>query len=69
MKKVMEHGGDAAIFGQMSENRVGSVTSTVGASKRFGKRNNTRVGGSVSSSNDKRKDQMEITVIKYKPIQ
>ena len=69
MKKVMEHGGDAAIFGQMSENRVGSVTSTVGASKRFGKRNSTRVGGSVSSSNDKRKDQMEITVIKYKPIQ
>jgi hypothetical protein len=69
MKKVMQHGGDAAIFGQMSENRVGSVSSTVGASKRFGKRNGTRVGGSVSSSSDKRKDQMEITVIKYKPIQ
>jgi hypothetical protein len=66
MKKVMEHGGDGAIFGQLSTSTVGSVSSTVGASKRFGKRNGTRVGGSVSSSNDKRKDQMEITVIKYK---
>ena len=66
MKKVMAHGGDGAIFGQMSENTIGSVSSTVGASKRFGKRNGTHVGGSVSNSSDKRKDQMEITVIKYK---
>ena len=66
MKKVKLHGGDAAIFGEMSVNSVGSVTSSVGASKRFGKKNGTRVGGSVSKSMDKQKDQMEITVIKYK---
>ena len=66
MNKVMQHGGDAAIFGQLTVNSVGSVTSTVGASKRFGKKNGTRIGGSVSNSKDKQKDQMEITVIKFK---
>jgi hypothetical protein len=38
MNKVMQHGGDAAIFGQLTVNSVGSVTSTVGASKKFGKK-------------------------------
>ena len=66
MNKVKQHGGDAAIFGKLSVNSVGSVTSTVGASKKFGKHSGTRVGGSVSNSKDKQKDQMEITVIKYK---
>jgi hypothetical protein len=64
MDKVKKHGGDGAVFGDLRVNSVGSVTSTVGASKGFGKR--TRVGGSVSSSKDKQKDQMEITVIKFK---
>lgn len=66
MDKVKQHGGDAAIFGKLSVNSVGSVTSTVGASKKIGKHSGTRVGGSVSSSKDKQKDQMEITVIRYK---
>ena len=66
MNKVKQHGGDAAIFGQLTVNSVGSVTSTVGASKKFGKKNGTRVGGSVSNSKDKQQDQMEITVIKFK---
>ena len=64
MDKGKKHGGDGAIFGNLSVNSVGSVSSTVGASKGFGKR--TRVGGSVTSSKDKQKDQMEITVIKFK---
>ena len=64
MDKVKAHGGDGAIFGNLSVNSVGSVTSTVGASKGFGK--HTRVGGSVSSSKDKQKDHMEINVIKFK---
>ncbi len=64
MNKVKQHGGDGAIFGNLSINSVGSVTSTVGASKGFGKR--TRVGGSISSSKDKQKDHMEINVIKFK---
>jgi|TARA_B110000014_G_scaffold19432_1_gene12583 hypothetical protein len=64
MDKVKKHGGDGAIFGNLYVNSVGSVSSTVGGSKGFGKR--SRVGGSVTSSKDKQKDQMEITVIKFK---
>lgn len=66
MTQVKKHGGDGALFGNMSENTVGSVTSSVGASKRFGKRNGASIGGSISKQKDKRKDQMVITVIKFK---
>lgn len=64
IEKVTKHGGDAAIFGNLSVNAVGSVTSSGGGSIGFGKK--ARVGGSVSSSKDKQKDHMEITVIKFK---
>jgi len=66
MDKVKKHGGDGALFGDMAVNTVGSVTSSVGASKRFGKKNGTRVGGSLSKSKDQLKDEMVITVIKFK---
>ncbi|NRA93243.1 MAG: hypothetical protein HRU26_11265 [Psychroserpens sp.] len=66
MTQVKKHGGDGALFGNMSENTVGSITSSIGASKRLGKRNGTRIGGSISKQKDKLKDQMVITVIKFK---
>ena len=66
MSKIEKHGGDGALFGDLSKNKVGSVTSSVGASTRVGKRNGTRVGGSVSKRKDQQKDEMIITVIKFK---
>ena len=66
MNKVKANGGDGAIFGDMTEKVVGSVTTSAGASKKIGGKRGLRVGGNVSKSSTKDKDKMEIIVIKYK---
>ena len=64
MDKVKQHGGDAAVFGDMSVHVAGSVTSGSGAATQAG--NKSVVGGSVSTTKNLEKDEMEITVIKFK---
>ncbi len=64
MEKVKQHGGDAAVFGEMSVRVAGSVTSGSGAATKAGKK--SAVGGSVSTTKNLEKDEMEITVIKFK---
>jgi len=63
MTKVKQHGGDAAIFGEMGIRTTGSVSSTTGGSTKVGK---VRVGTSGSTTKAIEKDQIEIVVIKYK---
>lgn len=64
MDKVKQHGGDAAVFGEMSIHVAGSVTSGAGVATQTGKKSS--VGGGSSTTRNLEKDEMEITVIKFK---
>lgn len=64
MDKVKQHGGDAAVFGEMSVHVAGSVTSGSGVATQVGKK--STIGGGASTTKNLEKDEMEITVIKFK---
>jgi hypothetical protein len=66
MDKVQSHGGDGAIFGDMTVRSTGSVSASAGVAKQVGKKKNTVVGGSTTSSKNVEEDDMEIIVIKFK---